>query len=95
MIADVAGFLDMAAPATRLRLFVTPLVEQRKLSRPSGDRTLGEHAREAFSRFDAKQPSAIVAYLEWRLRKDGFHPVIEQALEAFWLAREAAMAGHP
>jgi hypothetical protein len=51
--------------------------------------TLGESARRDFASLCAAQISAIGRYLWWVLDRDGHHPLVEQALEKYWLAREA------
>ena len=92
LIADLQGVLDTGDATTRLCMFVTPMVETRKLARVYGGGTLGEHARREFAVFDAAQVSAIVAYLWWKLECEGYNPSIEQALENYWLGREAELS---
>ena len=57
-----------------------------------GDGTLGEHARREFALFDAAQVAAIVAYLWWKLDEASYDPTVEQALENYWLPREAEVS---
>jgi hypothetical protein len=64
-------------------------MESKKIARFYGGGTLGEHARAEFDRFTPEQVSAIVAYLWWKLDAEGYNPTVEQALEHYWLEREA------
>ncbi len=88
LIADLEGVLRIADPTTRLCAFVTPMMEGKRLAKFYGGGTLGAHARGQFARFDADQVAAIVAYLWWKLERDGYDPTVEQALENYWLPRE-------
>lgn len=91
LVADIRGDLQCADPATRLCLFVTPLGEKKRIAKVWGGGSMGEHSREGFSCFDANQVAAVVAYLWWKLESlGGYDPTIEQALENYWLVREAA-----
>ena len=66
----------------------------RRLAKLHGGGTLGEHARAGFARFTGPQVRVIVAYLWWRLDRHGYRDItIEQALEHYWLEREAAASG--
>ncbi|MCP5275946.1 MAG: hypothetical protein H6936_14080 [Burkholderiales bacterium] len=56
-----------------------------------GSGTLGDCARQDFKLFEIEEVSVIVAYLCWKLERDGYNPTIEQALENYWLAREAEL----
>lgn len=94
LIADVEGTLEIGDATSRLCTFVTPMMENRKLAKFYGGGTLGEHARAEFALFSAEQVSAIVAYLWWKLETEGDNPTIEQALENYWLARQAELAGN-
>ena len=89
LIADIDGTLEIGDASTRLCAFVTPQVENRKLAAVYGGGTLGAHARAEFDAFTAAQVAAIVAYLFWKLDTEGYNPTIEQALENYWLQREA------
>jgi len=87
LIADLRGQLDRVDPAVRLCSFVAPQLSERKLAGIWGGGTLGDYARPEFARFTPQQTGAIVAYLWWRLERDGDLPLIEQALENYWLDR--------
>lgn len=89
MIADIRGFLEHGDATTRLCAFLAPQMETKKIARFYGGGTLGEHARTEFARFTPKQVSVIVAYLWWKLESEGYNPMVEQALENYWLEREA------
>jgi hypothetical protein len=89
LIADIRGALKRSDPATRLCTFLTPQMENRKIARVWGGGTMGEHARNEFECFDSAQVSAIVSYLWWKLESEGYNPTIEQALENYWIEREA------
>lgn len=90
LIADIRGELETADPMIRLCWHVTPAGARVKLAKVWGGGTLGEHARAEFAQFDAAQVSAVVAYLWWKLESlGGYDPTIEQALENYWLDREA------
>jgi len=90
MIADVRGELMSADPSFRLCSSVTPLGAAKKIAKAWGGGTMGDRARADFVLFDDEQVSAIVAYLLWKLESMGGHdPMIEQALESYWLVREA------
>jgi hypothetical protein len=90
LIADIRGTLVCGDATTRLCAFLTPQMEARKIARFYGGGTPGEHARAEFASFTPEQVSAIVAYLWWKLDTEGYNPTIEQALENYWLEREAA-----
>lgn len=91
LVADLRDQLDSADPANRLCGFVTPQMQDQRIAAMHGGGTLGEHARREFALFDPAQVRAIVAYLWWKLDARGYDPTIEQALENYWLAREAAL----
>jgi len=93
LIADIEGTLICSDAVSRLCAFVTPQSENRKISRIYGGGTLGEHARADFELFDAKQVSAIVEYLWWKLERESYQPTIEHALEHYWLDRNAKLNG--
>ena len=95
LIADIDGSLEIGDASTRLCAFVTPQMEKKKIAKVYGGGTLGEHARKEFSRFTALQVSAIVSYLWWKLEQEDYNPTIEQALENYWLEREAHLKEHP
>jgi hypothetical protein len=91
LISDIRGELDGCDPATRLCASLTPLGARKKIAQAWGGGTMGDRARAEFSKFDAAQVSAIVAFLWWKLDAiGGRDPTIEQALESYWLEREAA-----
>ena len=92
LVADLEGTLLTGDPTTRLCAFVTPLMENKRLAKFYGGGTLGEHARREFALFDAAQVAAIVAYLWWKLDEAGYDPTVEQALENYWLPREAEVS---
>ncbi|MCP5201503.1 MAG: hypothetical protein H6977_15985 [Gammaproteobacteria bacterium] len=92
LVADLAGALNGSNPAVRLCAFLAGGYAHKKLARIYGGGTLGEHARREFAAFTPAQVSAIVAYLWWKLDQAGYDPTIEQALENYWLEREAACA---
>lgn len=54
---------------------------------------MGDYARDRFHGFDCPQVRAIVAYLWWRLAKTDYDPILEQALENYWLERESDCTG--
>ncbi len=89
LVADLEGTLTCADATSRLCSFVTPQMEGQKLAKVYGGGTLGEHARREFALFDGAQVSTIVAYLWWKLEREGYNPTVEQALENYWLEREA------
>lgn len=92
LLADLRRELDMSDPASRLCTFVTPQAEGQRIARVWGGGTMGDHARRTFEGFDCRQVAAIVSYLWWRLAGDADDLIIEQALEYYWLPREAACA---
>jgi len=90
LIADMRGELECPDPVSRLCLSVTPLGAGQKIAKKWGGGTLGERGRADFAEFNAAQVSAVVAYLWWKLEAAGGHdPTIEQALENYWLVRQA------
>ena len=90
LIADIRGQLRSADPVSRLCSSLTPQVEQTKIAKIWGGGTMGEHARTEFAAYDAAQVAAIVAYLWWKLEAQaGDELTIQQALENYWLGREA------
>lgn len=90
LIADLRGELGDPDPVSRLCSSVTPLGASQKIAKMWGGGTMGERARADFALFNATQVSAVVAYLWWRLEAAGGHdPTIEQALENYWLERQA------
>jgi len=89
LLADIRGALDTSDPAVRLCMFVTPQAEGKRISKSWGGGTMGDHARKSFAVFDCDQVSAIVAYLWWRQDRDVYNPPTGQALEHYWLGREA------
>jgi len=91
LIADIRGTLEIGDASTRLCAFLVAGYEDKKLARFYGGGTLGAHARCEFALFSAAQVSAIVAYLWWKLEQRGYDPLIEQALENYWLEREALL----
>ncbi len=95
LLADIRGELSRSDPAASLCIPVTPLSQGRKVAKVWGGGTGGDHASVRFAVFDCKQVLAIVAYLWWCLDRDGYQPTIEQALEHFWLDREAACVDTP
>jgi hypothetical protein len=91
LIADIRGTLDCYGSVPCLCSSVTPMGARQKLAKMWGGGTMGERARADFAKFDAAQVSAIVAYLWWKLdAPGGYDPTIEQALENYWLEREAS-----
>ncbi len=73
LIADIRGELINTDPVYRLN----------SSSTRSG-------ANNKFAKLDAAQVSAVVAYLWWKLEATGGRdPNIEQALENYWLERDA------
>ena len=93
LLADIEGTLVIGDPTTRLCAFVAPQMAGRRLATFHGGGTLGEHARAEFSCFAPAEVSSIVAYLWWKLERDGYDPMVEQALEHYWLEREAQSDG--
>jgi len=90
LIADIRGELTRSDPSVRLCSSLTPLGEGRKIAKVWGGGTMGERARNNFADYDARQVSAIVAYLWWKLETDAVgNPTIEQAMEHYWLRRDA------
>ncbi|HKJ16954.1 MAG TPA: DUF6714 family protein [Xanthomonadales bacterium] len=87
MIADIEGTLEIGDPTPRLCSFVTPMMQDKKIAKFYGGGTLGEHARREFSIFSDEQVTAIVAYLWWKLEDGIYNPIVEQALENYWLER--------
>lgn len=94
LIADIRGELDSPDPVSRLCSFLTPLGESKKIAKAWGGGTMGERAHADFANFNVAQVAAVVAYLRWKLEaSDGYNPTIEQALENYWLKRDAGTAG--
>ncbi len=93
LIADIQGTLTCGDPTTRLCAFVTPQLETKKLAKMHGGGTLGDAARADFEYFTREQVSVITAYLWWKLEAEGIDLMIEQALENYWLDREAQLQG--
>lgn len=92
LIADIRGELSGPCPVSRLCSSLTPLGEAQRIAQMWGGGTMGERARRDFATFDDAQVSAVVAYLHWKLdAADGYEPTIEQALENYWLKRDAGM----
>ena len=90
LIADLRGELELSDPTSRLCAYVTPQSEGKKIAKSWGGGTMGEYSRKAFAGFNCAQVEVIVAYLWWRLETAGYDPMIEQALEHYWLDRESA-----
>lgn len=93
LIADLEETLTIGDAACRLCMFVTPQAEGTKIAKIYGGGTMGDRARQDFARFNGRQVSAILAYLWWKLDTAGYDPTIEQALEHYWLDREAQLQG--
>ncbi len=93
LIADLRGELSHCDPVTRLCVFVTPQAASQHLAAVHGGGTMGAHARADFAIFAPAEVRAIVAYLWWRLDRNSGDPIIEQALEYYWLEREAEAGG--
>ena len=89
LIADLRGMLLSSDPSVRLCVSLSPQMGNKKIAKVWGGGTMGEHARAEFECFDSEQVSAIVSYLWWKLESEGYNPTIEQALENYWLEREA------
>lgn len=90
MIADIRGELLISDPSIRLCSSLASTVENKKIAKVWGGGTMGERAREEFAHYDAQQVSAIVNYLWWKLESsDDYNPMIEQAMENYWLDRDA------
>jgi hypothetical protein len=90
MIADIGGKLLLTDPSSRLCSSLVSPVAENKIAKVWGGGTMGERAREAFAHYDAQQVAAIVDYLWWKLAsRDGYDPTIEQAMENYWLNRDA------
>ncbi|MGD8380223.1 MAG: hypothetical protein PVI37_02735 [Gammaproteobacteria bacterium] len=92
LIADIRGQLQRADPSGRLCLSLTPQGERKKIAAVWGGGTMGDYARAEFDRYSGAQVSAVVAYLWWKLTSEGANLVIEQAMENYWLEREAESA---
>lgn len=89
MIADICGELLTSDPSIRLCSSLVSTVEKKKIAKIWGGSTMGERARKEFADYDAQQVSAIVDYLWWKLESsDGYNPMIEQAMENYWLNRD-------
>jgi hypothetical protein len=93
LIADIEGTLEIGDATSRLCMFVTPIMEKKKLARFYGGGTLGDHARKEFELFTRQQVSVIVEYLLWKLETEGYNPTVEQALENYWLERDDERSG--
>ena len=90
LIADIRGELDSYDPVSRLCTWVTPSEAKQRIAEIWGGGTMGERATAEFAELNAAQVSAIVEYLWWKLEAAGGHaPTIEQALENYWLERDA------
>ena len=90
LIADLRGELELSDPTSRLCTYVTPQSEGKKIAKVWGGGTMGEYSRNVFAKLNCAQVEVIVAYLWWRLDTVGYDPIIEQALEYYWLDRESA-----
>ena len=88
LIADLSGELEQSDPSIRLCMNLTAQSEGRKIAKIWGGGTLGERDRIGFSRFNRQQVSVVVEYLFWRLDSGVYNPLVEQALEHYWLARQ-------
>ncbi|MDJ0613163.1 MAG: hypothetical protein QNJ29_05760 [Rhizobiaceae bacterium] len=90
LIANIQDGLEFC-PASILCSSLTPSGEKVKIAKMWGGGTMGDRARICFDKFNAEQVSAVIAYLWWELDTDGDYDMcIEQALENYWLQREAA-----
>lgn len=91
LVADMRGELwGPNDPSVTLCASLTPDGEKQNISKKWGGGTMGEHARRTYAKFNAEQVSAVVAYLRWKLDVEGGSDMtIEQALENYWLGREA------
>lgn len=90
LIADIRGQLKSQDPAVRLCWSLTALGGRRRIAKFFGGGTMGERARAGFDRYSSVQVSVIVDYLWWKLEScETFDPTIEQALENYWLERDA------
>jgi hypothetical protein len=90
LIADVRGELKSVDPAFRLCSSLVPPGEKKKIAKIWGGGTMGERVKADFARYDQHQMSVIVAYLRWKLESDdGANLMIEQALNHYWLKRDA------
>ena len=90
LIADIRGELDRCHPEARLCASLTTAGEKQKISKMWGGGTMGERARADFAPFSPAQVSAVVAYLWWKLAASGGESLmVEQALENYWLERDA------
>lgn len=86
--ADLRGELTRVEPVFHL---VTDF-DNRSRDQPINSgrpETSSEYGRRRWSRLTLKQASAIVQYLEWRIKKDGIADASE-ALSAFWYDRANA-----
>ena len=89
LIADLRGMLLSSDPSVRLCVSLSPQLGDKKIAKMWRGGTMGEHARAEYECFDSEQVSVIVSYLWWKLESEGCNPTIEQALENYWLEREA------
>jgi hypothetical protein len=91
LIADVRGLLECSDPASRLCILLTPQAGEQRISRIWGGGTLGSKARSCFDQFSPAQVSVIVAWLRWTRAQSDYDPTIDQALDCYWLPREAQL----
>lgn len=90
LVADIRGELENPDPVSILCASLTPAGAERRIAKQWGGGTMGERARANFEKCSPVQVAAIVAYLQWKLQAaNGYDPLIEQALDAYWLERNS------
>lgn len=87
LIADINEELSFNDPSIRLCWALSSQAEGQKIAKAWGGETIGQRARKCFVAFSKEQVHAIVAYLNYKLSKDEYNPIIQQALENYWLER--------
>jgi len=88
MIADIDGLLEMADPVFHLCHGLDNRGDELVNPRRYGNRTFRDVANHRLAVFSQRQAQAIVEYLLNRRDADDFHaPMIQSALDIYWIAR--------
>jgi hypothetical protein len=89
LIADINKALQSSDPAFHLCFGLDDIHGPQPINpRRYGDRTWLTEKQRKFAMFSPPQAAAIVAYLKYKATQDEFQrPMIEQALQNYWLQR--------